>query len=134
MRDDPSLVTALVEGPDIEPTSPLTYVGMVRFYGYAGHGRIGELARVLLEAGAEKDDDPPETALRLAAAFGQPEVSDLLIAACARPQSLIEAAGALICRDGTFAALSEFERACGLRAAAVNERLDVIDELSGTGP
>ena len=167
MRDDPSLVTALVEAPDIEPTSPLTYVGMVRFYGYADHGRTRELARVLLEAGADKDDEAkngsplicaashgdadvvrvlleagadvdltdnaPETALRLAAAFGQPEVADLLIAAGARPQSLIEAAGAGDLSGWDVAALSEFERACGLRAAAVNERLDVIDELLDAG-
>jgi hypothetical protein len=52
---DPSLVTALVAAPDIEPTSPLTYVGMARFYGYAAHQRTGDLAQVLIEAGADKD-------------------------------------------------------------------------------
>jgi hypothetical protein len=57
LADDPTLVTALVDGPDIEATSPLTYVGMARFYGYATHDRTGELARVLLEAGADKDDE-----------------------------------------------------------------------------
>ena len=39
LRGHPALVTALVEAPDIEPTSPLTYVGMARFYGYAEHER-----------------------------------------------------------------------------------------------
>ena len=166
-REDPSLVTALVEAPDIEPTSPLTYVGMARFYGYAVHGRTGELARALLEAGADKDDEakngsplicaashgdadvvrvlldagadveltdnPPETALRLAAAFGQPEVVDLLIAAGARPRSVIEAAGSGDLSGWEVAALSEFDRACALRAAAVNERLVIIDELLDAG-
>jgi hypothetical protein len=28
LRDGPSLVTAVVDAPEIEPTSPLTYVGM----------------------------------------------------------------------------------------------------------
>jgi hypothetical protein len=167
LQDDPSLVTALVEAPDIEPTSPLTYVGMARFYGYAPHDRTGDLARVLLEAGADKDDEakngsplicaashgdvdvvrvlleggadvdltdsPPDTALRLAAAFGQPEVVDLLIAAGARPRSVIEAAGSGDLSGWDVAALSEFERACGLRAAAVNERLAVIDQLLDAG-
>ena len=32
-----------------------------------------------------------------------------------------------------IAALSEFDRACALRAAAVNERLGIIDELLGAG-
>src|SRR5262245_3016052 len=115
LRADPSLTTALIEAPDIEPTSPLTYVGMARFYGYADHDRTGDLARALIDVGADKDDEtkngsplicaashgdaavvrtlldagadveltdsPPETALRLAAAFGHPEVVDMLIAA-----------------------------------------------------
>jgi ankyrin repeat protein len=167
LAEDPTLVTALVAGPDIEATSPLTYVGMARFYGYATHDRTGELARVLLEAGADKDDEakngsplicaashgdvdvvrvlleagadvdltdnPPDTALRLAAAFGQPEVVDALITAGARPQSIIEAAGAGDLSGWDLAELSDFERACGLRAAAVNERLDVIDQLLAAG-
>ena len=51
LREDPARLTSLVDAPEIEPTSPLTYVGMVRFYGYATHDRTGDLARVLLEAG-----------------------------------------------------------------------------------
>ena len=54
---EPALATALIATPDIEPTSPLTYVGMVRFYGYADHERTGELAEVLMQAGADKDDE-----------------------------------------------------------------------------
>lgn len=167
LSNDPSLVTALVEAPDIEPTSPLTYVGMARFYGYAAHRHTGELARVLLDAGADKDDEtkngsplicaashgdvdvvrvllaagadvtltdnPPETALRLAAAYGQPEIVDLLIAAGARPLSVIEAAGSGDLSGWDLAGLSDFDRACALRAAAVNERLDVIDALLAAG-
>ena len=166
LREDPALVTALVSAPDIEPTSPLTYVGMARFYGYARHERTGELARVLLEAGADKDDEnsgsplicaashgdadvvrtllgaganveltdnPPETALRLAAAFGYPEVVDLLVAAGARPQSIIEAAGIGDLSAYDLNEVSEFDRACALRAASVNERLDVIDQLLAAG-
>jgi ankyrin repeat protein len=167
LRSEPSLKTALIDAPEIEPTSPLTYVGMARFYGYAHHDRTGELALALLDAGADKDDEakngsplicaashgdadvvrvlldagadvnltdsPPDTALRLAAAFGQPEVVDLLVAAGARPQSVIEAAaiGDLTARP--IAELSDFDKACALRAAAVNERLDVIDQLLAAG-
>jgi uncharacterized protein len=166
LREDPTLVTALVEAPDIEPTSPLTYVGMARFYGYARHQRTGALAKALLDAGADKDDEqsgsplicaashgdvdvvrtlldagadveltdnPPETALRLAAAFGYPEVVDLLVAAGARPQSIIEAAGIGDLSAYDLNEISEFDRACALRAASVNERLGVIDELLAAG-
>jgi uncharacterized protein len=166
LREDPERVTALVQAPDIEPTSPLTYVGLARFYGYARHERTGELAQVLLDAGADKDDDesgsplicaashgdadvvrtlldagadveltdnPPETALRLAAAFGYPEVVDLLVAAGARPQSIIEAAGIGDLSAYDLSEVSEFDRACALRAASVNERLDVIDQVLAAG-
>jgi hypothetical protein len=167
LQDDPESVTALVSAPDIEATSPLTYVGLARFYGYATHERTGELTRVLLEAGADKDDEarngsplicaashgdadvvrvlldagadveltdnPPETALRLAAAFGYPEVVDQLVAAGARPRSIIEAAGIGDLSAYDLNDVSEFDRACALRAAAVNERLDVIDQLLAAG-
>jgi hypothetical protein len=166
LREDPSLVTALVAAPDIQPTSPLTYVGMARFYGYARHQRTGELAQVVLEAGADKDDEksgsplicaashgdadvvralldagadveltgtPPETALRLAAAFGYPAVVDMLVGAGARPQSIIEAAGIGDLSAYDLNEVSEFDRACALRAASVNERLNVIDQLLAAG-
>jgi hypothetical protein len=167
LRSDPRSVTALVSAPDIEPTSPLTYVGMARFYGYAHHNRTGDLARILLEAGADKDDEtkngsplicaashgdadvvralleagadveltdnPPETALRLAAAYGYPEIVDLLVAAGARPQSIIEASGIGDLSAYDLNDVSEFDRACALRAASVNERIDVIDQLLAAG-
>jgi uncharacterized protein len=167
VRDDPSLMTSLVDAPEIEPTSPLTYVGMARFYGYATHDRTGDLAQVLLGAGADKDDetkngsplicaashgdadvvrvlleagasvdltdDPPDTALRVVAAYGWPEIVDMLIAAGAEPQSIIEAAGSGDISEWDLDALSDHQRACGLRAAAVNERINVIDELLAAG-
>jgi uncharacterized protein len=167
LDDEPSLVTELVDAPEIEPTSPLTYVGMARFYGYAAHARTGDLTRVLLDAGADPDDEtkngsplicaashgdadvvrvlleaganveltdsPPDTALRLAAAYGWPEIVDMLITAGAKPQSIIEAAGSGDVSAWDLSALSEHQRACGLRAAAVNERLDVIDQLLAAG-
>ena len=57
LRSEPALATALIAAPDIEPTSSLTYVGMARFYGYAAHERTGQLAEVLMQAGADKDDE-----------------------------------------------------------------------------
>jgi Ankyrin repeats (3 copies) len=114
LRAEPALATALIAASDIEPTSPLTYVGMARLYGYADHGRSGELAEVLMQAGADKDDEskngsplicaashgdtavvralldagadvelfdadaPSDTALRVAAAYGFPEIVDEL--------------------------------------------------------
>ena len=159
LRSEPALATALIAAPDIEPTSPLTYVGMVRFYGYADHERTGELAEVLMQAAADKDDEtkngsplicaashgdvavvralinagadvelsdadaPSDTALRVSAAFGFPEIVDELIAAGAKINSAIEAAGAGDMADWSIDELSDFDRACALRAAAVNERL-----------
>jgi ankyrin repeat protein len=169
LQSEPALATALIAAPDIEPTSPLTYVGMVRFYGYADHDRTGELAEVLMQAGADKDDEskngsplicaashgdaavvrtlkdagadvelfdpdaPSDTALRVAAAFGFPEIVDALIAAGAEIHSVIEAAGAGDMSGWSIPDLSDFERACALRAAAVNERLSIIDQLLAAG-
>lgn len=169
VRERPALVTALVAAPDIQPTSPLTYVGMARFYGYARHDRTGALARVLLDAGADKDDEakngaplycaashgdadvvralleagadveltdgetPSETALRAAAAFGWPEIVDLLVAHGAKPRSVIEAAGIGDLSNDVVGELSDQQRANALRAAAVNERLDTIDQLLAAG-
>jgi uncharacterized protein len=169
LQHDPALVTALVAAPDIEPTSPLTYVGMARFYGYARHARTGAMTHVLLEAGADKDDEgkngaplycaashgdadvvrvlleagadvgltdsemPSETALRAAAAFGWPEIVDLLVAHGAEQGSVIEAAGIGDLSGYDLGELSDRQRANALRAAAVNERLETIDQLIAAG-
>lgn len=167
LRVDRALLTTLVPAPGIEPTSPLTYVGMARFYGFAEHERTGELAQALLDAGADKDDEtkngsplicaashgdadvvrvllaagadpdltdnPPETALRLAAAFGFPEIVDQLAAAGARAQSIIEAAGLGDLSSYELSDTSELDRACALRAASVNGRIATIDQLLDAG-
>jgi hypothetical protein len=57
LQAGPALTTAFISAPDIEPTSPLTYVGMARFYGYARHNRTRDLATALINAGADKDDE-----------------------------------------------------------------------------
>ena len=169
LRADPNLTTALIAAPNIQPTSPLTYVGMARFYGYAKHNRTGELATALIAAGADKDDEtkngsplmcaashgdlevvrallragadvelsdsdsPSETPLRVASAYGWPAIVDVLIDAGATIRSPIEAAGAGALRDDQIRALSAFDKACALRAAAVNDRLEVIDRLLAHG-
>ena len=169
LREVPGLVTELVAAPEVQPTSPLTYVGMARFYGYARHTRTGALAQVLMDAGADKDDEtkngaplycaashgdadvvralldagadveladpesPADTALRAAAAFGFPEIVDLLVTHGAEPRSVIEAAGVGDLSAYDLAALSDRERANALRAAAVNERLSTIDRLLEAG-
>jgi hypothetical protein len=58
---------------------------------------------------------------------------DELIAAGARINSVIEAAGAGDLTGWSIADLSDFDRACALRAAAVNERLVIIDQLLAAG-
>ena len=163
------LVTALVAAPDIEPTSPLTYVGMARFYGYARHERTERWhascsrpgpkrtmrprtaprctalpatvtpmsSEGLLEAGADPEladpETPSETALRAAAAFGWPQIVDMLVAKGAKPRSVIEAAGAGDLAGYDLGALSDSQRANAFRAAAVNERLGELDRLLAAG-
>ena len=101
----------------------------------ASHGDT-DVVRISLDARARDHltDNPPDTALRLAAAYGWPEIVDLLIAAGAEPQSIIEAAGAGDIPAWDLKTLSDFQRACALRAAAVNERLNrAIDQLLAAG-
>jgi ankyrin repeat protein len=128
---------------------------MVRFYGYADHERTGELAEVLMQAGADKDDESKNgSSLICAASHGDaavvralleagadvelfdadaPTDTALRVAAGAEIQSVIEAAGAGDLTGWPIAELSEFDRACALRPAAVNERLTVIDQLLAAG-
>jgi ankyrin repeat protein len=105
-------------------------------YCAASHGDA-DVVRVVLAADARvdltDDDEGRETALQAAAAFGYPEIVDELLAAGARPHSLIAAAGAGDLSGYDLGELSDHERACALRAAAVNERLDVIDQLVAAG-
>jgi len=69
----------------------------------------------------------------VSAAYRFPEIVDELIAAGATINSEIEAAGAGDLTGWSIAELSDFERACALRAAAVNERLTIIDQLLAAG-
>ena len=69
----------------------------------------------------------------MSAAYGFPEIVDELIAAGATINSEIEAAGAGDLTGWSIAELSDFERACALRAAAVNERHTIIDQLLAAG-
>lgn len=153
-------------------SSPLGYVCLARFHGLADHDRMGEIARVLLQAGAPADGDPGaretplitavsyyepevvralieagadleargfaapgETALAHAAYFGDPAAADLLVAAGARVNSLAEAAAVGDLGSRLTADPTAQERAWALRAAAVCERVEIIDQLlaAGTG-
>ena len=86
LRADPALTTRLVAAPGIEPTSPLTYVGMAKFYGWATHGRTSALAQALLDAGADKDDETKNgSPLICAASHGDADVVRVLLDAGADP-------------------------------------------------
>lgn len=67
----------------IGPCQPLAYLAQARFHGLAQHGRSGELARILLAAGAPVDGSPGdgETPLITAASYREPDVAAALIEA-----------------------------------------------------
>lgn len=150
--------------------SALGYLGVAGFHGKTTHDRAGDLARVILAAGAAPNGEPgsPEpplvtaasyletdmvralvaagadlqatgfavpggTALAHAVEFGNVEVVDVLVAAGAITHDIVEAAGVgdLTGFLDPDTAVAELARA--YRAAAVCERLDVIDELLNTG-
>ena len=96
-----------------------------------------EVARVLIEAGAELEETgyavPEGTALAHAVEFGAPEVVDLLIAAGSRICSLPEPAGTGDLRGMLHPDATESEKTLALRAAAVCNRLDVVDQLLAAG-
>ena len=102
----------------------------------ASHGDL-DVVQALLRAGADVElsdpHSPAETPLRVAAAYGWPAIVDVLIEAGATIRSPIEAAGAGALQDDQIRALTDFDKACALRAASVNERLDVIDRLLAHG-
>ncbi len=101
----------------------------------------GEVARVLIERGADLDaiaapsagGVPGGTALAHAAVFGMTDVLDLLVAAGARIGNLGEAAAAGDVSGFDLADPAEPERVAALRLAAGHERLAVIDELLAAG-
>ncbi len=151
-------------------SEPLGYIGLARFHGLTDHDRMGEIARVLLAAGAPVDGVPgcTETPLITAASYGEPdvasaligagadleatgfavpegtalahalyfgnvEVAEILLAAGARVRSVVEAAGTGDLRDFLDGEMSPAESAGAIRAAAVCERLPVIDRLLAAG-
>lgn len=82
-------------------TLPISYVSVARFHALAEHDRMGEIARVLLAAGAspEGPDGAAETPVVTAASYDEPEVAAALLAAGADPVGRgFAAPGALPCR------------------------------------
>jgi len=171
LATDPSLARDRVHSCLTQPgTAVWDYVGVARFHQLLDHDRIGDIARVLLAAGAPVDGDPgdPETPLIMAAsygetgmaralidagadleatgvavpggtalahavAFGMTAIVDLLVTAGAVVHTIVEAAGAGGLGDFLTPDTPAADRARALRAAAVNERLDVIDQLLAAG-
>jgi uncharacterized protein len=120
---------------DGEPGAPETPLITAASYGDA------EVARVLIEAGADPDARaapdaggvPGGTALLHAAVFGMTDVLDLLVDAGARIDSVEEAAAAGDL-DGRLTPETPLEaRIRALVMAADHERLDVIDQLVAAG-
>ena len=66
-----------------DSTEPLNYICLARVHNRADHDRMGEIARVLIQAGAPVDGPPgtPETPLITAASYEEPEVARVLIEA-----------------------------------------------------
>ena len=85
LDDRPGIVTELIDAPGIEATSPLTYIGLARFYGYLDHDRTGEIAALLIGAVADPDDETHNGApLICAASHGETAVVKVLLAAGAQ--------------------------------------------------
>jgi len=154
--------------------SVLGYLGVARFHGLTDHDRAGEIARLLLDAGAGADGPtdtveapvvtaasygevdmaralidagadlearaapdaggvPGGTALTHAIAFGNTDVVDLLAAAGAVVHDIVEAAGVGDIDSYPLSEIPIFSRARAARAAAVCERLEVLEMLLGSG-
>ncbi|MCC2322246.1 ankyrin repeat domain-containing protein [Cellulomonas xiejunii] len=117
---------APVEGDPLDAETPLMTAAS---YGDA------EVARVLIEAGADLDATalptaggvPVGTALRHAVVFGMTDVVNLLAAAGA--SDLVHAAAAGDLSGMLTPETSEEDRVAALRSAAAHGRLDVIDQL-----
>jgi len=104
--------------------------------GAASYGEAG-LVQVLLEAGADLEAVGSTvldgTALAHAVEFGNTEVVDILVAAGAVVHDLVEAAGVGRTHMFLTAGTALNDRARALRAAAINERVTIIDALLATG-
>jgi uncharacterized protein len=119
---------APVNGPKGHNESPLITA--------ASYGEL-DMVRALLDAGADLEIPGHAvaggTALAHAVEYGNPDVLDLLVAAGAKVHGLVEAAGVGRVEPSALATSTPDERAAALRAAAVCERLDVIDQLVAAG-
>lgn len=150
--------------------SALGYLGVIRFHGLTDHDRIGDLARILLTAGAPADGPAgaPEPPLVTAASYGEADmvralieagadlnvtgfavpdgdalahaiefgntgVVDVLAQAGAAVGDLVVAAGVGDLDGHDVAGASLARRARAARAAAVCERLSVLDQLVDSG-
>lgn len=103
----------------------------------ASHGEP-EMARVLIEAGADLEASGraapgSSTALAHAVHYGIVEAVDLLVEAGAVIHDLVEAAGVGDIAGYRLGTVGRTELVHALRAAAVCERLKVIDQLLETG-
>jgi hypothetical protein len=120
------------EGPTDTPEPPLVTAAS---YGEAG------MAQALIDAGADLEARaatdaggvPGGTALNHAIAFGNTEVVDVLAAAGAVVHDIIEAAGVGKLDGYALTEAPIGSRAQAARAAAVCERLDVLDQLIASG-
>ncbi len=171
LATDPSLARDRVHSCLSHPTSTVwNYVGVARFHQLLDHDRIGDIARVLLAAGAPVEGTsgegetafitaasygetdmaralidagadleatgyavPGGTALAHAVVFGMTAIVDLLVTAGAVVHTIVEAAGAGDPGDFLTPDTPAADRARALRAAAVNERLAVIDQFLAAG-
>jgi hypothetical protein len=122
---------APVDGEAGEPETPLITAAS---YGDA------EVARVLIEAGADLDTTAPDSggvpggsALLHAAVFGMTDVLDLLVAAGARVRSIEEAAAAGDVTGWLTADTPHEARVRALVMAADHQRLGIIDKLLAAG-
>lgn len=102
----------------------------------ASYGEV-EMVRSLIDAGADLEATGTAvaggTALAHAVEFGNIEVVDVLVGAGAKVHDIVEAAGAGDLDDYLKPDTPTALRASAMRAAAICERLDVIDQLLGTG-
>ncbi len=82
LADDPGIVTRQIAW-GCDASEPISYVSLARFHGLAEHGRMGEIARILLAAGApvEGATGSEETPIVTAASYDEAEVAAALIKA-----------------------------------------------------
>jgi uncharacterized protein len=95
-----------------------------------------EMAKVLIDAGADLEATGQAlggTALGHAVNFGMTDIVDLLVEAGAVIRDIVDAAGAGDLDGFRTATTSDADKARALQAAAVCERLPVIDELVAAG-